>query len=519
MHKMKLFSLALVAMLCVVFSSCYGSKSEADIPTVPDSPTDVTIGEYVWTLNGGASFDSDVLHCPAGATAICSDANLPNSYILECDITATNESGSGIAINDISKEFHYILEINAKDDKLILKKFVSNKTIPVADAVFYCDAGSVYHLKLAVFAGSVKVFLNDENGQASPYPLIDLLIDKYRPNFISVVSEDNQFTAENISIRQNDMVLDGTESYKNPVAVGADPHILFHDGVYYLYSTNAVNSGYKVFTSTNLKTWEDKGYCLRTADVYGSPTKNAGFWAPEVYNYNGKFYLIYTVDEHLGIAVADSPLGPFTSPKQSYISEHREIDGHLFFDDDGKVYLFFVRCGSSAGTGIGNEIFGAEFDMETLTYKNEKCILYPQADTWEWIGDTGYVAEGPSVLKHEGKYYLTYSANGYTSKDYAIGVAISSSPLGNYEKYEGNPILKKSEANGVYGPGHHSFTYSPDGTELLIVYHRHNSKQEVSSRTTCIDRAYFEYDDRLGYDVLRIAGPTSAAQPLPSGLE
>ncbi len=220
----------------------------------------------------------------------------------------------------------------------------------------------------------------------------------------------------------------------------------------------------------------------------------------------------------MGVATSSSPLGPFTSPKQSYINNNKkEIDGHLLFDDDGKVYIYFVRCGSSVGEGTGNEIFGAEFDMETFTYKNEKCLLYPNKGTWEWVGNYGYVAEGPAVLKHEGKYYLTYSANGYTSQDYAIGLAISDSPLGTYAKYENNPILKKDTYQNIYGPGHHSFTYSPDGNELFIVYHKHQSNTEIHPRVVCIDRCYFRFDEKLGYDVLQAVGPTSTMQPLPSG--
>lgn len=347
--------------------------------------------------------------------------------------------------------------------------------------------------------------------------MIDLTILKYRPNTISFYSGSGGMKVKNIELKENDIKLAGN-TYINPIATGADPYVLCHEGVYYLYSTNAVNEGYKVFTSTDLSTWTDRGLCLVTADVYGSPTSNGGFWAPEVYYYNGLFYMIYTVDEHLGIATSESPLGPFVSPKQSYINNSkREIDGHLFFDDDGKVYIYFVRCASSVGTGTGNEIFGAEFDMETFTYKNERCLIYPAPNTWEWVGNYGYVAEGPAVLKHEGRYYLTYSANGYTSQDYAIGLAISDSPLGNYNKYENNPILKKDTYLKVYGPGHHGFTYSPDGTELFIVYHKHQSATSIHTRLTCIDRCVFVYDEKLGYDVMKVIGPTSTPQPLPSG--
>lgn len=309
-------------------------------------------------------------------------------------------------------------------------------------------------------------------------------------------------------------------SYINPIATGADPYILYWDGMYYLYSTNAVNEGYKVFTSIDMSEWTDRGFCLKKEDVYCDPMDNKGFWAPEVYYYNGKFYMIYTVNEHIGIATADSPLGPFASEKHGFINDNeREIDGHLFFDDDGRVYIYFVRCGSNIGDGIGNEIFGAEFDMNTFTYKNEKCLLYPQPHTWEWIGDHGYVAEGPYVLKHKGRYYLTYSANGFGSKDYAIGVAISDSPLGTYEKYKGNPILKKNISRDIYGTGHHSFTVSPDGTETFIVYHRHASSECVIPRKTCVDRCYFVYDKEHSYDVLKVDGPTNTYQPCPSGVK
>ena len=68
-----------------------------------------------------------------------------------------------------------------------------------------------------------------------------------------------------------------SNTYKNPVCDGADPFVLLHDGVYYLYSTNAPD-GFRVFTSTDMGTWTDRGYCLRAEDVQG----DRWFWAPEV---------------------------------------------------------------------------------------------------------------------------------------------------------------------------------------------------------------------------------------------
>ena len=75
-------------------------------------------------------------------------------------------------------------------------------------------------------------------------------------------------------------------TYQNPVCRGADPFVLLHNGTYYLYSTNSPD-GFHVFTSTDLGSWEDRGYCLRAEDVMG----DRGFWAPEVMEKNGKFYI------------------------------------------------------------------------------------------------------------------------------------------------------------------------------------------------------------------------------------
>lgn len=51
------------------------------------------------------------------------------------------------------------------------------------------------------------------------------------------------------------------------------------------------------------------------------------FWAPEVYEVNGKFYMYYSADEHICVAVADSPVGPFIQNKQEpMIVEEKCID-------------------------------------------------------------------------------------------------------------------------------------------------------------------------------------------------
>lgn len=286
--------------------------------------------------------------------------------------------------------------------------------------------------------------------------------------------------------------------YINPICEGADPFILLHDGKYYLYSTNAPD-GYYVYESDDLVNWTNRGYCLHKDNVKGEKW----FWAPEIMYRNGKFYMVYTSDEHLGIAVSDSPLGAFVQEKKQWISERNAIDGDFFVDDDGTVYLYYVRFDG------GNVIYGSRLDEDTMTLDEnaEKRLISAEE---EWETKMGRVAEGPFMLKHNGKYYLTYSANDYRSIDYSIGYAVSDSPLGPFKKYDGNPILHRTE--NVNGVGHHSFTYSADGKNMICVYHRHNSMTEVHPRNTCIDRAYFEPSDNGDIDRLVIAGPTVSEQ-------
>ena len=286
--------------------------------------------------------------------------------------------------------------------------------------------------------------------------------------------------------------------YLNPVCDGADPFVLLHDGIYYLYSTNSPD-GFRVFTSSNMADWTDRGYCLRADDVMG----DKWFWAPEVLERNGKFYMVYVANEHLGIAVSDSPLGPFVQEEKKWLNDINEIDGHFFVDDDGAVYLYFVRFDD------GNVIWCAKMNEDMLSYDYSTArFLFRAEDEWE-LKDCS-VVEGPFVLKHNGKYYLTYSANHTRCEDYAVGCAVSDNPMGPFTKVSYNPILKKNDA--FNGTGHHSFTRSKDGRELICVYHARPLRDTTCPRMTCIDRARFVPDENGGDDILVIDGPTFCLQ-------
>ena len=263
----------------------------------------------------------------------------------------------------------------------------------------------------------------------------------------------------------------------------ADPFILLHDGVYYAYGTNSPD-GIAVMTSNDLRTWRPHAgraaehLALHKDDSFGE----RWFWAPEVYKVGNKFHMYYSADEHTCVAVSDHPLGPFRQlEKKPLISGEKSIDNTLFVDDDGKPYMFFDRFND------GLNIWSIELEDDCLHVKPETlryCIRAYQP----WERRDGRVNEGGFVLKYKGRYYLTYSGNGYTSHDYGIGVAVSDHIGGIWKKSDRNPIFQRR--GGLVGIGHHSFFRDKAG-RLRIVFHAHDSEKNVGPRRMYIGTAHF----------------------------
>ncbi len=266
--------------------------------------------------------------------------------------------------------------------------------------------------------------------------------------------------------------------YTNPViaTVGlADPHVIEHEGTYYLYPTHD-GRGYDVYTSTDLVHWEKKARCFEDA--------RGGVWAPDVFHHtggDGKFYLYYTAGpldaKLIGVAVAESPLGPFEN-KGTLIE--KAIDAHMFADEDGRLYLYYVDV------SMPNNI-RAQPMAGPLRKRGDSVALV--APTAHWERAHGAVAEGPWMLKHEGRYYLMYSGSGADGPDYAIGYATAESPVGPFEKYTGNPIARRG--GDVFGPVHHCVVEGPDGG-LWMVYHQKANSEINWRRFIAIDPLCFE---------------------------
>lgn len=294
-----------------------------------------------------------------------------------------------------------------------------------------------------------------------------------------------------------------------------DPHILKAGDEYFTFATGGP-LGFNVWRSADLNTFSKEKALKKIDWVSGD------YWAPEVYEVGGKYYMFFTgrwkenQSLRIGVAVADAPQGPYTDAIGGPLFDfgYAAIDGTLLFDDAGTPYMIYSRDCSENVVGMYHEshLYGVQLAADLLSTVGEAVLLTKPDAPWELMSGDYHWNEGPAVLKHEGKYYLFYSANFYAGKEYTLGVAVADHPMGPYVKQANNPILnyiEKPEKVIVSGPGHNSFFTV--GDEIFTSYHTHTYPTAPSgNRQVNIDRVGF-HADGTAY----INGPTMAKQLLP----
>ena len=304
-----------------------------------------------------------------------------------------------------------------------------------------------------------------------------------------------------------------------PIHLG-DPYVLRHEDLYYLFGTTDEMEGFRYYTSTDLYHWQQHGWAWRKTPY--SWAENA-FWAPEVRPYHGRFYLSYSGKLRnsnparllMALAVADAPGGPYHDVHAPWFDlGYNVIDSHILIDSDGAPYLYFSQNGARDGYSFGM-IYGVRLSDDLSRLQGEPQLLLQASQPWERVAwAENRCNEGPSVIMHNGLYYMTYSANNTFYAHYGIGYASARQPLGKWTKNRANPIATTKPEIGVSSPGHNSIVSSPDGSELWCVYHCHADPVKPSGdRVVNIDRLQFDAQGRL-----RLLGPTRSAQPMPAGV-
>ncbi|WP_132431227.1 family 43 glycosylhydrolase [Natronoflexus pectinivorans] len=191
----------------------------------------------------------------------------------------------------------------------------------------------------------------------------------------------------------------------------ADPAALVHDDVFYIYAGQDVGDGrgynmpnWVVFSSEDLETWYEHPIPLRPSDFSWARGNYA--WAAQVIERDGKFYWYvstqhYTGARAIGVAVSDSPTGPFVDAIGSALITNDmtthctnitwdDIDPTVWIDDDGQAYLFW---GNTCCYYVKLKDNMIEMDGDIMT-----------------IEDLPHFTEAPWIHKKNDWYYLSYAA-------------------------------------------------------------------------------------------------------------
>ncbi|MDO7873314.1 glycoside hydrolase family 43 protein [Hymenobacter sp. ASUV-10] len=268
----------------------------------------------------------------------------------------------------------------------------------------------------------------------------------------------------------------------------ADPAALVSKGTVYLYAGHdeapARQDGYVMhewlcFSSQDMVTWTEHAVPLKVKDFAWAKDDA---WASQVVERNGKFYW-YAAVEHgtipgkaIGVAVSDSPTGPFKDARGSAIVTNDMTESKIFWDDIDPTV--FIDAKGQAYLYWGNTV---------CRYAKLKANMTELDGPIHNVSLPAFT-EAPWLHEHKGWYYLSY-ATGFPEK---LAYAMSRSPEGPWE-YKGllNELAGNSNTN-------HQAIIDFKGKSYFI-YHNGGINTDGGSfrRSVCIDYLYYNKDGTI----------------------
>ncbi len=255
----------------------------------------------------------------------------------------------------------------------------------------------------------------------------------------------------------------------NPVIKGfsPDPSICAVGDDYYLVtSTFAYFPGVPIYHSRDLVNWIQIGNVLAREEQLNLEglRLSQGIYAPTLRYHDGTFYMVTTNVTNGGnfVVTAEDPAGPWSDPY--FIEDAPGIDPSLFFDDDGTCYFMGTRPNPKGIAYNGDwEIWLQEFDVDKMELVGLSTAI--------WKGALKEVIwpEAPHIYKKGGYYYLLI-AEGGTADDHSITVARSEHINGPYMGSPKNPILTHRHLGKefpVQNVGHGDLVETPNGEWFL----------------------------------------------------
>lgn len=310
--------------------------------------------------------------------------------------------------------------------------------------------------------------------------------------------------------------MDTQIKYNEPwILQRADPYVYRHnDGMYYFTASVPDYDGIVLRKSETIAGLKDaEEVMIWKKHKTGVMSKH--IWAPELHYLDEKWYIYYAGGEEDDVwkirpyileCLGQDPINDKWIEKgkieraddDEFSFEAFSLDGTILEQKGRRYYIWAEKVG--VGKQISN-IYIAEMKNPCKLKTVQVLLTTPDYD-WERVGF--WVNEGPAVLKHGDKIYLTYSAS-ETGVAYCIGMLTAHQDADLLDplswKKERYPVLKSDETLEIYGPGHNSFTVDEEGNDIMV-YHARKEKEIVGdplynpNRHAMLMKITWDSDDR-----------------------
>ncbi len=286
--------------------------------------------------------------------------------------------------------------------------------------------------------------------------------------------------------------MDRELEYNKPwIMQRADPFVLKNGGNYYFTASVPEYDRIVLRRSDTLEGLKDAAE-KEIWHKHDFGPQSIHIWAPELHYLFGKWYIYYSGGDRDDIwairpyvleCTGDDPMQDAWIEKGKMgCAEDDEFSFRAFsldatvFEVKGNWYYVWAEK-----VGVGKQISNLYIARMKNGYTLDTVQVMLTTPDYDWERYNFWVNEGPSVIRRNGKVFLTYSASD-TGIHYCMGMleADEESDLLDPRswKKERYPVLSSSEEHKVYGPGHNSFTTDEEGNDILVYHAR--TETEIS---------------------------------------
>lgn len=315
-------------------------------------------------------------------------------------------------------------------------------------------------------------------------------------------------------IMQGAVVLSGLAvNAQNPIvqtAYTADPAPLVYNDKLYLYtshdeddSTWFTMNDWKLYSTDDMVNWTEHPTPLSFKTFEWA---RGDAWAAQCIERDGKFYMYVPVTDRkgesaIGVAVADSPYGPFYDPLGTPLvqADFGNIDPTVFIDDDGQAYLYW-----------GNpDCFYVKLNKDMISYEGGIHAVPMKPESFGRREGNPKRAtlyeEAPWLYKRKGVYYLFYAGGPIPEH---LAYATSDSPEGPW-KY-GGTVMAKEGGSFTNHPGIVDFR----GKTYLFYHDASLPGGSGFTRSVCVREMDFGRDGKVNPVKMVKEGVEKGLKPL-----